>query len=205
MKKFELTKETCDFEGRVLCRIKALRSFSDVKEGELGGWIENEENLSHEDNCWIYGDSVVYGDSKVSGQAEVFGNAKVSGGSVTGKARVYGSAQVSGGLVAGSAIVRGTSIVMGGIIDGYADVTDGVTSSGYITHTVSATPIVVTGLMFEITVMDEHIRVGSHTHPVCVWSDPDDQLVTKCEYRFWVANLDLINALAAQRRAMLVA
>ena len=43
MKKYELTTECKEFLGRKLYRIKALTSFSDVKEGDLGGWIEKEE------------------------------------------------------------------------------------------------------------------------------------------------------------------
>ena len=38
MKKFELTTNTKVFLGRKLFQIKALISFSDVKEGELGGY-----------------------------------------------------------------------------------------------------------------------------------------------------------------------
>lgn len=59
MKKYELTTECKEFLERKLYRIKALTSFSDVKEGDLGGWIEKEENLSQEGNAWVYGDAWV--------------------------------------------------------------------------------------------------------------------------------------------------
>ena len=42
MKKFELTSEFVTFLGKKLFRIKALVSFGDVKEGELGGLVEKE-------------------------------------------------------------------------------------------------------------------------------------------------------------------
>lgn len=42
MKKYELTTESKEYYGRKLFRIKALVSFGNVKEGELGGWIEKE-------------------------------------------------------------------------------------------------------------------------------------------------------------------
>lgn len=45
MKKFELTSEFVTFLGKKLFRIKALVSFGDVEEGELGGFVEKEENL----------------------------------------------------------------------------------------------------------------------------------------------------------------
>ena len=45
-KKYELTDETMEWEGHTLHRIKALRDFNDVKAGDLGGWVESEDNLS---------------------------------------------------------------------------------------------------------------------------------------------------------------
>ena len=71
MKKYELTTECKEFLGRKLYRIKALTSFSDVKEGDLGGWIEKEENLSQEGNTWVYGNATVYGNAMVYGNAEI--------------------------------------------------------------------------------------------------------------------------------------
>lgn len=58
MKKYELTTETIQFAGRTLHRIKALRDFGSVKAGKFGGWIENEKNLSQDDNAWIYGEAM---------------------------------------------------------------------------------------------------------------------------------------------------
>lgn len=59
MKKYELTTEYKEFLGRKLYRIKALTSFSDVEEGDLGGWIEKEENLSQKGNAWVFGDAEI--------------------------------------------------------------------------------------------------------------------------------------------------
>ena len=88
MKKFELTSESIvNIFGKRLFRIKALIEFGNVKEGELGGFIEKEENLSHEGNAWVCGDAWVYGNAKVYGNAWVCGNAKVCG-----DAWVYGNA-----------------------------------------------------------------------------------------------------------------
>ena len=44
MKKYELTSETKVINGVELHRIKALKSFGNIKEGDLGGWIESEKN-----------------------------------------------------------------------------------------------------------------------------------------------------------------
>lgn len=75
MKKFELTTDTKMFLGRKLFRIKALISFGNVKVGDMGGYIEKEENLSQYGNAWVSGNAEVYGNAKVYGDAEVSGNA----------------------------------------------------------------------------------------------------------------------------------
>ena len=56
---------------RLLKQIRALRSFGNVKKGQIGGWIESEDNLSHDGNCWIDYDCVVCGDTKVTGDIVV--------------------------------------------------------------------------------------------------------------------------------------
>lgn len=76
MKKFEFTGETKQvellFRTATLHRIKAVVEFGIVKVGDLGGWIEKEENLSHEGKAWVWGNAKVCGDAKVWGNAEVF-------------------------------------------------------------------------------------------------------------------------------------
>ena len=83
MKKFEFTGETKTislfFRTATLHRIRAVAEFGLVKIGDLGGWIEKEENLSHEGKAWVCGDAKVWGDAEVCGDAEVWGNAKVCG------------------------------------------------------------------------------------------------------------------------------
>ena len=79
MKKYELTENTMMHFGKKLFQIKALISFGDVKAGELGGWIEKEENLSHAGNAWVYGNALVSGDARVYGDALVSGDARVYG------------------------------------------------------------------------------------------------------------------------------
>ena len=88
MKKFELTAEfVTNVFGKKLFRIKALVAFGNVEKGELGGFIEKEDNLSHDDNAWVYGNAWVFGNAQVSGNARVYGNAQVYG-----NARVYDDA-----------------------------------------------------------------------------------------------------------------
>ena len=59
MKKFELTTEfITNFLGTKLFRIKALVEFGKVEKGELGGFVEKEENLDHDGDAWVSGDQM---------------------------------------------------------------------------------------------------------------------------------------------------
>lgn len=94
-KKYEFTGETKEFYGRTLKRIRAKISFGNVIKGEIGGWIEKEENLSHNGNAWVCGNAKVCGEAKVYDNAKVCGNAWVCGNAeVCGNAWVCGEAKV---------------------------------------------------------------------------------------------------------------
>lgn len=151
--------EWTDPEGKihVLHRIRALKKIFNtkteccciVKVGELGGWIESEDNLSQDGLCWlnssfghyttivcgnarvsgnavilydaqVYGNAVVSMNAAVSDDAKVYGNAEVTGGHVKNHAEVFGSAKVSGGKVGGHAKMSGGEVVDGGNVRGDA-------------------------------------------------------------------------------------
>lgn len=97
IKKYELTDETIH-DGK-LHRIKALRSFGIVKAGDLGGFIESEDNLSHERDCWIFDNAIVKDEAKVFDNAKICGNAIVRG-----NANIYNKAIVIAGIIEGSTI-----------------------------------------------------------------------------------------------------
>jgi carbonic anhydrase/acetyltransferase-like protein (isoleucine patch superfamily) len=67
-------------------------------DGELGGYIEKESNLSQiSDNAWVHGNARVYDNARVWGNARVYGNARVWGDArVYDNARVFDNARVSG-------------------------------------------------------------------------------------------------------------
>ena len=116
MKKFELTNEfITNMFGTKLFRIRALVEFGDVEAGELGGYVEKESNLGHDDNAWVYGDARVYDNALVYDNARVYGDAQVSGDAlVCGNARVYDNARVYGDAwVYGNARVCGDALVCG--------------------------------------------------------------------------------------------
>jgi hypothetical protein len=107
--------------GSGLYKIKALRSFGDVKRGDIGGVVSGEHNLSHGGSCWIYDEARVIdaaqvdGNARVEGLALVFGHALVGdSAAVSGTARVGGNANVmESAIVCAAAVVRGDSNARG--------------------------------------------------------------------------------------------
>lgn len=106
-KKYEFTGETRQFDEDTL--LKRIRRLSD---GLIGGWIESEENLSHEGTCFVYDDAMVFESGFVSDSAKVFGDASVSGSArISDNAGVFDDAVVSeGASVSGNATVFGQAI-----------------------------------------------------------------------------------------------
>lgn len=99
MKKYEFTGEVKRIKligtEVVLRRIRAVTAFGVVEAGDIGGWIEKEENLSHDGSAWVHSSAWVYGDARVRGDAWVYGNARVYGDArVCGNAEVCGDAEV---------------------------------------------------------------------------------------------------------------
>ena len=95
-KKYELlTDDTIELFGRKLYRIRAKIDFGSVKKGQLGGYIEKVENLSHDgnawvsDNAWVSGGALVSDNAQVSDNAEVSDNARVSGDAVVSSTKDY--------------------------------------------------------------------------------------------------------------------
>ena len=126
-KKYEFSEETQKIDDIILHRIKALRDFSDVKKGDLGGWVEKESNLSHDGNCWIYnnakafnnakvyGNSVIYNEVIICDSAHVYDNVRIFNRVRIGSnARVYGNSVLCGNVVIeGSANIYGNVWICG--------------------------------------------------------------------------------------------
>ena len=112
-KKYKLTDETIRVNRTNLYRIEALRNFSNVYKGDKGGFVESEDNLSHDGDCWIYDDAIVYGNARVSGNARVFSKARIfNNARVSDNARVYGEADIfCNAEVYGNAQVGGRAII----------------------------------------------------------------------------------------------
>lgn len=120
MKKYELT----DIRDGKLCRIRALRDIpvplhdmpaQKIVAGNYGGWIESEENLSQDGDCWIDINATVCEHARVSENALVQGHAYVGEhAQVTGRATVGSVARVIGhALIRGDADVDGCANIDG--------------------------------------------------------------------------------------------
>ena len=139
--KYRLTDDTKRIGKHILHRIQALREVplrscmatAAVKKGDLGGWIESEDNLSQEGSCWITDEAMAYGNGKVTGDAYICEHAKVYGNAnVNRDAFISGSASVSDyALVTDGAIVIETASVRGStLISGQSCVSAGASVSG---------------------------------------------------------------------------
>ena len=146
-----------EFFGHKLFRIECIKELKDVKVGDLGGYIEKEENLTG--NAWVYGDAKVSGNARVYGNAEVFGNAEVYG-----DARVYGDAEVFGDAkVFGNAMVSGDARVYGDKIRRKNDVCN------------------ITGQDYNITITPNHIKIGCQYHSKTAWFKFRDSEIEKMD------------------------
>lgn len=117
--KYELTSETKDVDGHTLHRIKYLRNGDNFVKGQLGGWIESEENLSQEGECCVMHEAVVYGDAWITDDAKVGEYAAVCDKAVVEKeACIYDTATVcddawitDGALITGDSLVSESALI----------------------------------------------------------------------------------------------
>ena len=100
MVKYELLPSDKTINYVSLHRIRALTNFGDVKEGDIGGYVQDRDNLDHNTNAWIYDDAVVmdasfitkdakikdttfvYGTSKIDGKITINGNATINNSTI---------------------------------------------------------------------------------------------------------------------------
>ncbi len=89
--KYIKTKNTKKINGVSVFQIQRI---SDKK---LGGWIEEDENLSQQGDAFVYDDAVIFGNAQVFGNAKILGNAQIYENAVVfGNAEISGNAQIKG-------------------------------------------------------------------------------------------------------------
>lgn len=109
---YRFTEETKVVGGRILHRIQS-------EQGTLGGFIESEENLSHDGEAWVHESGTAYDSARVVEDAQVFGT--IHGyAAIRGRAELHGEAFGSAvigddarvfGTVAGNAAIFGNTVV----------------------------------------------------------------------------------------------
>lgn len=60
-------------------RIKAIRSFGNICRGDLGGFVQSEQNLSQEGDCWVADNAKVYENARIIGSVLVDKDACING------------------------------------------------------------------------------------------------------------------------------
>ena len=196
----DLTIKVCK---KTLYRIEATKDIEKfgVKAGDLGGYIEKEDNLSGKawvygdaevyGNARVYGDALVYGNARVYGDAEVYGNANVYGDAeVYGKAWVYGDAEVYGkAWVYGDAEVYGNARVYGdaevyGNANVYGDARvsgDALVSGDKIEKENDLVNITSNSSSYNITITQNHIKIGCQYHSKTAWFNFTDNEIAKMD------------------------
>ena len=95
MKKYELLLEdNITIDDIKLYRIRCCRSFKSgyetINEGDLGGYIQSEDNLSHYGNSWVFSEARVFGKAEVNGDSQIFSNTNIHGDAKVSKTIVLG-------------------------------------------------------------------------------------------------------------------
>lgn len=103
--KYKFTRDWQVVNGHT---VRGIRRISD---GLIGGWIESEDNLSQQGDCFVYDEAIVYGGARIEGDAEVHDEAEVKDGAVVkDSAKIYGNALIGGrSIVADESRVWGTN------------------------------------------------------------------------------------------------
>ncbi|MDR0544845.1 MAG: hypothetical protein LBG30_05840, partial [Odoribacteraceae bacterium] len=113
MKHYEFVdQEPREFEGHLLRRIRCTRPVSGVIVGELGGWIEHEDNLRGE--AWAGDESVIFGKAFLSDNASAWDHAIIRDrAQAAGWAAVYDNVVLrDDSRVFGHAVVAGKATML---------------------------------------------------------------------------------------------
>lgn len=104
MKKYEIT-DIAHPDNPKLHRIRALTDVgTDVHKGDLGGFVETEDNLDQEGFAWIGKDAIACEDSYIGGDAILADSAVARDSAYVG----------NNAVIADHAVVQDNAIVCGG-------------------------------------------------------------------------------------------
>lgn len=217
MKKYTLTNEVKRPMGVFAYRIQALKDFSDVKAGDYGGYVSTEANLSQEGDCWIYNDAMSLENGRVEQNAKLYNNARIYGNAAIGdNARMYDNSEAfESAIIFDDAKLYSNSRAYGRCeVFGNAEMTDVSKASqqawvgrdvvlkgeAKVTEKVSKTPIVVSGLYYNVTIMDNHLSVDCVTRTREEWMEISNRELLlfdgKPAVRFFNEYREMLNTIA---------
>lgn len=116
--KFKLWGGGKNHEDKKVYRVQALKDFNDVKTGDLGGYVESEENISFKpgDDSWVYDDSIVHGDGRVERDSHVYKNSEVKDSRIINGTNVSHGSKIEHSRIDNS-IVQGANTFYANIKD----------------------------------------------------------------------------------------
>lgn len=118
VRKYEVTEMEHPLNAS-LHRIRALQDIgTEVKKGDLGGFIERPLNLSQTGTCWLFGNAIakdfvrIMDDVQLKDTAQAKGNAVLTGNSVVKeKGVVKGNAYIRNAMIKERGLVGGNAVV----------------------------------------------------------------------------------------------
>lgn len=188
--KYELTDVTKEVENDygtyTLHQIRALSSFDDVKEGDLGGYIESEANLSQEGKGWLYEDAIAFHNARIRHDAKVRGVSQVAGhASVEDNAIVENSIVCSDAVVNSCAAIKFATIRGDAMITGNAKVTGNENNVEQVEVTGNAL-ISGNGIVSEAYPYLEFTNVGSNKSDITAFVEEGEEpsIAVTVDYRY---------------------
>lgn len=131
-KKYEITEQAHP-RYPWLHRIRSLVSVNEqISPGQMGGYVENEGNLSHDGSCWVHDHAICCEGAAVTKDARLFDGACARGSAlVTGDSVMFDSAIAEGnccvrsGEIKEYARVSGNAVIGESVIDGLSPLIQG--------------------------------------------------------------------------------
>ncbi len=98
-----------------LHRIRALQDVREnVHAGDLGGFVQSEENLSQEGLCWIFDNAIAAEEACVSGNADLRNFSCACGSAVIcGESRIHQNAMVKDRAIVTAGCIGGNAYIAG--------------------------------------------------------------------------------------------
>ena len=170
MSKYKLTTNTIIFHNIELFQIRALKDFADVKAGDLGGYVQSEDNLSQYGDCWIYDEAKalhnasLLDNSTMRDAAVAFDHANMYDNStMLNNSKLLGeSSMFDNATMKDSSIAFGFSeMLKESLLSGRA-VLDGNASS-------TKRALYITTAPYDVTISDHHIKIGVNQFTIKEW------------------------------------